>query len=317
MKEIDFKLRPAGSPSLPEKIRSVSSGQIVSDSNYLYLILEDQVISSPDSEEAYSFLCLLSDCFKHCDFNGYNNQWINLLCGNYELSGLAEMNSKNMFKYGKFRVFVFRVYSEKCKDSNLSLFSNLLPLEETDIFVPFDQNAFVIIKGETETDEDDNIDFAAAVIDTINTETGIILKAGIGRYVNNLSDLSASYNEAVSALNTGELFHLSESVFSYNSLKVERIVEMIPTEKENILKSEYLSAGLKKALTDEMLNTVRTFFKNDLNISTTSRELFIHRNTLIYRLDKIKKEIGLDVRKFQDALVFKILVDILRKESIS
>ena len=318
MKEVDFKLRPAGSPSLPEEIRSVSSGQIVSDSNYLYLMMDGQVLSSPNNETAYSFLSLLSECFKHkSGFCGYDNQWIKLLCGNFDLSELNDIKRKYSFKSGKFRVFVFRVISDNSKDSSPSLFFNLLPLEETDVFLPFDQNTFVIVKDEKETDEDDNLDFAAAVIDTINTETGIILKAGIGRYVSNLSDLSASYDEAVSALNTGERFRLSDSVFSFNRLKVERIVEMIPPEKVNILKSEYLPSGLKKALNDEMLNTVRTFFKNDLNISTTSRELYIHRNTLIYRLDKIKKEIGLDVRKFQDALVFKILVDILRKESIS
>ena len=128
----------------------------------------------------------------------------------------------------------------------------------------------------------------------------------IGAPSSNLETLSRSYKTAVDALNIGSVFENRNKIYSYMTLGISRLITSAPVEKCKAFLNEVLSDNVLKELDEDTMSTVQRFFDYDLNISLTARELYIHRNTLVYRLDRIQDLTGLDVRKFDDALLFKI-----------
>ena len=135
--------------------------------------------------------------------------------------------------------------------------------------------------------------------------TGI--KAGIGREAETADKLRTSYRDALNALSVGNTYHSQDSVYVYEKQTLERIVDSIPAEMKKQIRDEFRQIRAGETFSDEMLETVRVFFMNDLNLTAASRQLFIHRNTLNYRLDKIRKISGLDLRKFHDAVIFSVI----------
>ena len=185
--------------------------------------------------------------------------------------------------------------------------ADLVPIEYGDVLTETDTGKMILIKGVAGHTEEEIQEYAAAVIETVETETGISIQAGIGRPSASLAGMRESMRQAEQALETGRWFHLEGAVFGYGPLFMERLVRMIP-EKDGIrMRREMLAPEAEKLMNGEMTETVQAFFRNDLNLSTAARELFIHRNTLIYRLDKIRKLTGFDLRKFQDAAAFRLL----------
>ena len=162
--------------------------------------------------------------------------------------------------------------------------------------------------------EDEIAEYAAAVIDTMVSEGFTDLQAGIGREADSITELHRSYEEAQNALLTGTRFHADETLFRYSEQKLERIISQIPAENRKKILAEYDSLYGGETFGAEMMETVRVFFRHDLNITSASRQLLIHRNTLNYRLDKIKRETGLDLRTFQDAVVFRLISEMAENE---
>ena len=143
----------------------------------------------------------------------------------------------------------------------------------------------------------------------MKTETEGIpgISAGIGSIMSDPGLLRISYGEAKQALALGWKYHVDERVFVFSCQTLERIIDSIPTRTKEEIRQSVFCNGSSEILTEEMLDTVRVFFRSDLNLTAAARQLFIHRNTLNYRLDKIKKAFGLDLRTFQDAVVFKLI----------
>ena len=129
---------------------------------------------------------------------------------------------------------------------------------------------------------------------------------GIGTVVNNIKDLARSFKEAQVALEVGKVFDTEKAIVSYNHLGIARLIYQLPTTLCEMFLKEVFRKGSIDALDHETLFTIQRFFENSLNVSETSRKLFVHRNTLVYRLEKIKKITGLDLREFEDAIVFKV-----------
>ena len=162
--------------------------------------------------------------------------------------------------------------------------------------------------------EEEIAEYAAAVIDTMASEGFTDLQAGIGTEAESLSELHRSYKEAREALLTGGTGEKAcGSLFRYSEQKLQRIIDMIPPEGRKKILDEYRTKFDEAAFSDEMLETVRVFFEHDLSITSASRELFIHRNTLNYRLDKIRRDTGLDLRHFHDAVVFRLIYEMNEK----
>ena len=204
-------------------------------------------------------------------------------------------------------VVVFRAGSITDKDL-FSLLSQIAPVEKNDIIFPTDFQSAVLIRETEHSENEELIEFTDAVIGTMESEGITGIKAGIGREAYKAEDLRESYHDAINALFIGSVYHKHDSVYVYKKQALERIVDSIPDADRNKIRNEYSQLKTSDLLSDEMLETVRVFFRNDLNLTAASKQLFIHRNTLNYRLDKIRKISGLDLRCFHDAVVFSVIM---------
>lgn len=183
----------------------------------------------------------------------------------------------------------------------------LFPDKQKDFIFSLSQNDIVLVKEITpEITLRDVEKLAGAIIDVLVGEHYINSIIGIGTITSNISELATSFREAQAALEVGKVFDNERSIVSYNSLGIARLVYQLPTTLCDMFLSEVFKRGSVDSLDKETLFTIQRFFENNLNVSETSRGLFVHRNTLVYRLEKIKKLTGLDLRQFDHAIVFKV-----------
>jgi carbohydrate diacid regulator len=148
--------------------------------------------------------------------------------------------------------------------------------------------------------------FCKKLIDDIYHKHSEKALVGISSIVDNLKDLARAYKEARIALEVGKVFDIEKPVMSYEKLGIGRLIYQLPTTLCEIFLGEVFKKGSLESLDRETLMTVQSFFENNLNVSETSRKLFVHRNTLVYRLEKIRKVTGLDLREFEHAVTFKV-----------
>ena len=144
------------------------------------------------------------------------------------------------------------------------------------------------------------------IADMLNIEMNTKLFISIGTVVSDLKDVSRSYKEAKMALEVGKIFETEKHIVNYERLGIGRLIYQLPLPLCRMFIKEVLHGLTIDDFDDETLATVNKFFENNLNVSETSRQLYIHRNTLVYRLDKLQKMTGLDLRNFDDAIIFKI-----------
>lgn len=189
----------------------------------------------------------------------------------------------------------------------LDIFLEMFPENELDFVFSMDEETIVFVKKiEEDTSESDLEALAQTIIDNLNSEALLNVLVGISTPTENLSGLAAAYREAQVALEVGRVFDSDKYILSYKKLGVGRLIYQLPIRLCELFLQEVLTKKGLDALDDEIITTIYEFFKNDLNVSETARQLYIHRNTLVYRLDKVQKTIGLDLRKFDDAVVFKV-----------
>ncbi len=147
---------------------------------------------------------------------------------------------------------------------------------------------------------------AVNIADTISTEFYTKVAIGISTVVDNIKDLAKAYQEAQVALEVGKVFETEKNIISYENLGIGRLIYQLPTTLCDMFLQEVFKKGSLESLDRETLMTIQCFFENNLNVSETSRKLFVHRNTLVYRLEKIRKLTGLDLREFEHAITFKV-----------
>lgn len=184
---------------------------------------------------------------------------------------------------------------------------NLFPDKNKDFIISINESDIVLVK---ETGPDvlprDIENLASSVADTLSGEFYVHAVIGIGTTVSNIKDLARSFKEAQTALEVGKMFDTEKTIISYDNLGIARLIYQLPTTLCETFLHEVFKRGSIDNLDQETLFTIQRFFENNLNVSETSRKLFVHRNTLVYRLEKIKKITGLDLRQFDHAIVFKI-----------
>ena len=165
----------------------------------------------------------------------------------------------------------------------------------------------VIVRELSDTDEIEDVEkYAKSVQDKIAKGGSAKALVGISTIVDNLRDLAKAYKEARISLEVGKVFDIEKPIMSYENLGIGRLIYQLPTTLCEIFLQEVFKKGSLESLDRETLTTVQSFFENNLNVSETSRKLFVHRNTLVYRLDKIRKLSGLDLREFDHAVTFKV-----------
>ena len=184
---------------------------------------------------------------------------------------------------------------------------NLFPDKTKDFVIAINETDIALVKETKPGIDPKTIEkLAATIADTMSGEFYVHAVIGIGTTVDNLKDLARSFKEAQTALEVGKVFDNEKTIVSYDNLGIARLIYQLPTTLCETFLKEVFKLGSIETLDQETLFTIQRFFENNLNVSETSRKLFVHRNTLVYRLEKIKKITGLDLREFDHAIIFKI-----------
>ena len=191
------------------------------------------------------------------------------------------------------------------------LLRDITPVQDKDVLLNMDRHTVVLIKEMTDVETIDDLhQFAQALQETLMGETAHQMTVGIGKMRRTIDELRDSYNEARRAIEVGRIFKPEESIYIYSRLILERFLMELPQDISAYYHGLLFNRKNQRLFNEEMLYTIEMFFKKDLNLSDTARQLYIHRNTLVYRLDKVQRQTGLDLRSFDDAITFKILMEL-------
>ena len=194
-------------------------------------------------------------------------------------------------------------------ESALNILSAITGDNSDDAVVEMDRHTLVLVKKLDEQGDYDDIDqLGQAIENTFMSEANHQVYIGIGEMKPTLGLLSESMREARRAIDVGRIYRKEEYVFIYRKMLIERFLADVPREMGQRYNSLLFNRKTARLFNDEMIHTIEKFFENSLNLSETARQLYIHRNTLIYRLDKVQRIIGLDLRAFDDAVTFKMMM---------
>ena len=198
--------------------------------------------------------------------------------------------------------------TEKERDSTAAEFlGGLFSSQSGDFITAIDESSVILIKSLEPGEGYETVEQTAnMIVDMMNAEAMMNVRVAYGTIVQELKDVSKSYKEASLALDVGKIFYVEKKVNAYSNLGIGRLIYQLPVNLCRIFIDEIFGDADPAEFDEEILTTVNKFFENNLNVSETSRQLFVHRNTLVYRIEKLQKSTGLDVRTFDDALTFKI-----------
>lgn len=192
------------------------------------------------------------------------------------------------------------------------ILKHLFPSRTRTYLVPVTENVLVIIRPLLAEDtEKDILQSAHTIVDTLNMEALASVQVAYSGIFYHLQDLAGAFRETSLALKVGRLFTFGENVFAYNKLGIGRLIYRLPHDICRDFLSEVFSSGIPDTLDEEMTTVIDRFLQNNLNIAETARQLHMHRNTLIYRLEQVEKQTGLDLRHFEDAMTFIIALMVL------
>ena len=212
------------------------------------------------------------------------------------------------------RRIVFIIETKNEKDTNaLETVRNIFSAKTKDFITAVDEKNIILVK-EVKSNEtyDDMNKIAKVIVDMLNTEAMSSVHVSFGTIVNEIKEVSRSYKEAKMALDVGKIFYENTDIIAYSNLGIGRLIYQLPLPLCKMFIREIFDGKSPDEFDEETLSTINKFFENSLNVSETSRQLYIHRNTLVYRLDKLQKSTGLDLRVFEDAITFKIALMVVK-----
>lgn len=228
-----------------------------------------------------------------------------LFDGNMEQKEILEKAAALEITDNLLRVVYLVEIEKDLLESGKELLSNLFDEQGQD-FVSYMDCKLLLVKAlKNKKEEAKLLEYARQIESMLNTEIMASVRVSYGNAAHNLEECTKSYHEAKVALEVARIFYDGRTVAAYAALGIGRLIHELPISLCEMFLDEVFG-GKKLNFTEEELNTINKFFENNLNISETARELFIHRNTLVYHLEKLQKTTGLDIRRFDDALTFKI-----------
>ena len=212
------------------------------------------------------------------------------------------------------RRIVFIIETKNEKDTNaLETVRNIFSTKTKDFITAVDEKNIILVKEVKQTESYDDMNkIAKVVVDMLNTEVMSSVHVSYGTIVNEIKEVSRSYKEAKMALDVGKIFYENQNIIAYSNLGIGRLIYQLPLPLCKMFIREIFDGKSPDEFDEETLTTIDKFFENSLNVSETSRQLYIHRNTLVYRLDKLQKSTGLDLRVFEDAITFKIALMVVK-----
>ena len=231
----------------------------------------------------------------------------NLLLDNLLLVDIYNRAKKLHIETNVKRV-VYLIETQHEKDVNaLETVRSLFAGKTKDFITAVDEKNIILVKEVKPNETYESLEkTASTILDMLNTEAMTKVHVAFGTIVNEIKEVSRSYKEAKMALDVGKIFYSGKNVVAYAHLGIGRLIYQLPLPLCRMYLNEVFAGDLPAIFDDETLALIEKFFENNLNVSETARKLFVHRNTLVYRLEKIKKLTGLDLREFDDAITFKV-----------
>ena len=237
----------------------------------------------------------------------------NLLLDNLLLVDIHNRAKKLHIEVDVRRVVYILENSEDRDYGSLENIKNVLGGKAGDFVTAVDEKSIIIVKEVSPSDDYAQLEKSAnAILSALGVERDGKTHIAYGTIVKELKEVSRSYKEAKMALDVGKIFFGERDVIAYSSLGIGRLIYQLPISLCKMFIREIFDNHSPDDFDEETLTTINKFFENSLNVSETSRQLYIHRNTLVYRLDKLQKSTGLDLRVFEDAITFKIALMVVK-----
>ncbi|MCQ2456176.1 MAG: helix-turn-helix domain-containing protein [Clostridia bacterium] len=237
----------------------------------------------------------------------------NIILDNILPSDIYVKSKELHFNSEEVRVVFLIKFHSRSDVLPFDMVQNIFPDKNREYVISVSEQDIVLVKEVRQGADVKEIEkIAKNIADTLNSEFFAKVSIGIGTSVDNIKDLARSYKEAQVALEVGKVFDTEKNIVSYEDLGIGRLIYQLPTTLCEMFLQEVFKNGSLDSLDRETLMTIQCFFENNLNVSETSRKLFVHRNTLVYRLEKIRKLTGLDLREFDHAITFKVALMVKR-----
>ena len=231
-----------------------------------------------------------------------------MLRGEVEGAEFESMAAEHGIPMHRNRCVLYFYFQDMEVEAAMQLLENALE-DDKDMLAEVGHQAVAMVKNlEDEPNFNELEEYAHAFENSVLTETGTSLYIGISDPREELSEISEAFAEARSAINVGRVYHGGKHVFLYRYLLLERFLSEVSPEMGAAYNASIFNRKTARLFNDEMIHTIETFFDNSLNLSETARKLYIHRNTLVYRLEKVQHAIGLALRNFDDAVTFKMMM---------
>lgn len=240
-----------------------------------------------------------------------NNFMQNILLGNLLVVDMYNKARKFHIEQTERVVFVIAV-DGKNDMAVMEMVKSMFCASSGDFVTEVDEQNIIVIKDVRDLKDEEALQgIARMMVDNMHTEAMVRVRVGYGSRVVNLQDIARSYQEAKMAIEVGRIFYAENETLSYSRLGIGRLIYQLPMSLCRMFIQEIFGEEVPDIFTEENMLTIQKFFENNLNISETARQLYVHRNTLVYRLERLEKAIGLDIRKFEDAMTFKIAMMVL------
>lgn len=299
---------------------SMAESQMLAGCHFFKVIVEGEVeyilLTKSSMEDAYMVgklaVCQIRNlAAAYMEQFDRNNFMQNILLGNMLVVDMYNKAQKLHIEQSERVVFVIDIESKK-DTMTMELVKNLFVTKTRDFVTELDEQSIILIKDCRDMKKEEELEnLARMIVDNMHTEAMVKVRVGYGTRVNNLQDIAKSYQEAKMALEVGRIFYAEKETIAYSLLGIGRLIYQLPMSLCEMFIHEVFGDEIPDIFNEETTVTIQKFFENNLNISETARQLFVHRNTLVYRLERLEKTIGLDIRKFDDAMTFKIALMVI------
>lgn len=299
---------------------SMAESQMLSGCHFFKIVIENELeyilLARASSEEAY-MIGRLAACQIRNMVSAFREQFDrnsfmqNVVLGNMLVVDMYNKAKKLHIEAAQRVVFIIEVSGKK-DGVVMETVKNLFAATTRDFITEVDERSVILVKDVRDIEEDRELEsLAEMIVDNLQTEAMVRVRVGYGNRVDLLQDIARSYQEAKMALEVGSIFYVEDHTISYANLGIGRLIYQIPVSLCEMFLREVFGEKIPDIFDEETTVTIHKFFENNLNISETARQLYVHRNTLVYRLERIEKVLGLDIRTFEDAMLFKIALMVI------
>ena len=309
---VEFVTEFAASPAGSQVLQGCQYLKIYDEEDPVYVLLcgdssEEYMIGKIAVSNIQNLITAYKERFDR------NNFFQNLILDNLLLVDIYNRAKKLHIEIQKPRVVLLLENPAGKENYAMEFLKSMCSAQSGDYVTAVDENTLIVIKQvEAKDSYAEVVEVAETTVAMMNTEAMINVRVAYGTIVEELKDVSKSYKEAKMALDVGKIFYAEKTVTAYSTLGIGRLIYQLPINLCEMFIEEIFGGKVPEELDEETLTTINTFLENNLNVSETSRQLYVHRNTLLYRLEKLEKYTGLDIRIFDDALTLKIALMVVR-----